>query len=184
MNINDMLGSGAVQQIATQFGLTPEQAQSAVGVLLPAVTAGLQQETATKGDAGLAAALTAGNHEAYLENPMSLGAPATTLEGNAILGHIFGNKETSREVATNAAQKTGIDPAILKKMLPIVATLAMAALARKSKHAGAGGQPSTGAGGGLAGMLGSLLDRDKDGSMIDDLGGLIGGSLGGRKARG
>lgn len=183
MNISDMLGNGAVQQIATQFGLSPEQAQSAVGTLLPMVTAGLQKETATKGDAGLAAALAKGNHEAYLDNPASLAAPTTTNEGNSILGHVFGNKETSREVAANAAQKTGIDPAILKKMLPIVATLAMGTIARKTKQGGAG-QASTGAPGGLAGMLGSLLDRDKDGSMIDDLGGMIGGSLGGRKTHG
>lgn len=188
MNIGDTIGSGAVQQIATQFGLTPQQAQLAVGALLPMVAAGLQKETASRGEAGLAAALSQGNHEAYLQNPASLGAPATALDGNSILGHIFGSKETSREVAANASQKTGIDPAILKKMLPIVAALAMGALARKSKQAGGGAQPGAGAplgagaaaGGGLAGMLGSLLDRDKDGSMLDDLGGMLGGSLGGR----
>ena len=174
---SDILSSSAVQQIASQFGLSPDQAKGAAGALLPMVTAGLQRETATKGEAGLAAALAAGKHESYLDDPAALSAPTTALEGNAILGHIFGNKEKSREVATGAAQQTGIDPAILKKMLPIVATLAMAALARRSKQGGAGGAQA-GAGGGLGGLLGSMLDRDKDGSVIDDLGGMLGGSMG------
>src|SRR6185503_6644127 len=128
MNILDMLNgpdSGAVQQLAKQFGLTPEQSQAALQALLPQVTAGLQRETAARGEAGLASALASGRHENYLSQPETLANPATTLEGNAILGHIFGTKEVSREVAANAAQKSGIDPALLKKMLPVVATIVM-----------------------------------------------------------
>jgi hypothetical protein len=185
MSILDMIGgqnSGAVQQLAAQFGLRPEQAQAAMSVLLPLVTAGVQREAQAKGTDGLAAALAKGQHEKYLSEPAALADPATVTDGNAILGHIFGSKDVSRQVATNAAQKTGIDPALLKKMLPVVAAIAMGAIARRSKSAG----PAAGAGagasaGGLGGILGSLLDRDRDGSVIDDLGGMIGSSMG-RKA--
>lgn len=183
MSILDMIGgqnSAAVQQLAAQFGLRPEQAQAAMSVLLPLVTAGVQREAQTKGTDGLAAALAKGQHEKYLSEPAALADPATVTDGNAILGHIFGSKDVSRQVATNAAQKTGIDPALLKKMLPVVAAIAMGAIARRSKSAG----PAAGAGagaGGLGGILGSLLDRDRDGSVIDDLGGMIGSSMG-RKA--
>lgn len=188
MNILDMLGgsNGAqVQQIAKQFGLTPDQAQAAIGALVPMVTAGVQREAATKGEEGLAAALANGQHENYIAQPASLADPATITDGNAILGHIFGNKDVSRQVATNAAQKTGIDPAILKKMLPIVAAIVMGAIANRSKAPGRvspGGTPlpggaGTGSAGGLGGILGSLLDKDRDGSFIDDLGGILGGSL-------
>lgn len=87
----------------------------------------------------------------------------------------------SRQVAANASQKTGIDPALLKQMLPVVAAIAMAALARRSKNAGTGagqdGAAPGGAAGGLGGILGSLLDRDRDGSVLDDLGGMIGGAM-------
>lgn len=180
MNILDsILGArngAAVQQLAAQFGLQPEQATKAVGALMPAVAAGLKRDMTTNA-AGLESALASGHHETYLEQPEVLGAPETTADGNAILGHIFGSKDVSRNVATGAAEKTGIDPSVLKKMLPLLATLAMGALAKQKKSA-----PTVGAGAaqsaGLAGMLEPLLDRDRDGSIVDDVGGLLGGFFG------
>lgn len=190
MSILDMIGGAngaAVQQLASQFGLPPEQAQAALSALLPLVTAGVQREAATNGEAGIEAALANGAHENYLSQPSALGDSATITDGNAILGHIFGNKDVSRQTADQAAAKTGIDPAILRKMLPIVAAIVMGALARRSKSAAPGGapggDPQTGAptsGGGLGSILGSMLDRDHDGSIVDDLGGMIGGSMGRR----
>src|SRR5687768_5411554 len=98
MSILDAIGgqnSTAVQQLATQFGLQPAQAQAAMSVLLPLVTAGVQREAQTKGTEGLAAALATGQHEKYLTQPAALADPATIMDGNAILGHIFGSKDVS-----------------------------------------------------------------------------------------
>jgi hypothetical protein len=185
MSILDTVGGdgAAVQQLATQFSLTPEQARAGMNALLPMVTAGLQREASTKGEAGLAAALASGRHENYIAQPETLASPATLVDGNAILGHIFGSKDVSRQVATGAAQKTGIDQAILKKMLPVIAAMVMGALARKTKKPGADTHPgrATGPNSGRGGILGSLLDRNRDGSVIDDLAGMIGGTIG-RKA--
>ena len=120
MNIfQSMLGSSdaaAVKQLASQFGLSPEQASAAAGALLPAVAAGLKRNLSNDASAAqLESALAAGRHQSYVEQPEVLANPETVTDGNAILGHIFGGKEVSRQVATNASQKTGIDPAILKK---------------------------------------------------------------------
>jgi hypothetical protein len=179
MNILDSIvgarDGAAVQQLAAQFGLPPEQASAAMSALMPALAAGLKRNMTTN-EAGLEAALASGHHEAYIDQPEVLGAPATTADGNAILGHIFGSKDVSRKVAAGAAEKTGIDPIVLKQMLPLLASLAMGALAKQKKGAataGAGAAQS----GGIAGMLDSLLDRDGDGSMIDDVGGMLGGYL-------
>jgi hypothetical protein len=178
MNIfESMAGSSdtaAVKQLAAQFGLRPEQASAAVGALLPAVAAGLKRNLATDSAAAqLESALAGGRHVSYVEQPEVLANPETVIDGNAILGHIFGGKEVSRQVATNASQKTGIDPAILKKMLPLVAALAMGGLAKQSKT-GAGATNRTG----IGAMLEPLLDRDRDGSAIDDVAGMLGGLLG------
>jgi hypothetical protein len=178
MNILDMINGGnnaAIQQITSQFGLSPEQSQAALTALLPMVTAGLQREAASKGEDSLAQVLANGRHETYLSQPEALAEPATINEGNAILGHIFGSKDVSRQVAADAAQKSGIDPAILKKMLPIIATLAMAALARQSKSGNTGGGVTPAPNSGLGGILGGLLDRDRDGSVMDDLAGMMAG---------
>jgi hypothetical protein len=161
----------AVQQLATQFGLKPEQATAAVGALMPALAAGLARNMATN-RAGLESALASGHHETYIDQPEVLGAPETTADGNAILGHIFGSKDVSRNVAAGAAQKTGVDSAVLKKMLPLLASLAMGAMARQKK-AGAGKGQSDG----LAGMLEPLLGGDGAGSILDNVGGMLGGLL-------
>jgi hypothetical protein len=180
MNILDsMVGASngaAVEQLAKQFGLQPAQASAAIGALLPAVTAGLKRN-ADADEAGLVSALAAGRHEQYLDQPDSLTSPTTVTDGNAILGHLFGTKDASREVAAGAAKKTGIDPAILKKLLPIVAAMAMGALAKQTRSAGPATPGGTTGKGGIGGMLGSLLDRDGDGSPVNDLGGMLGGML-------
>jgi hypothetical protein len=106
--------------------------------------------------------------------------PATTSDGNAILGHVFGSKDVSRQVASRASERTGIDPSILKKMLPLVAAMVMGGLSRKSGARSA--DPKT-AGAGISAMLGPMLDRDGDGSMMDDVAGIVGGFLGSRQKR-
>jgi hypothetical protein len=172
----------AVERLSAQFGLRPEQATSAVAALVPALAAGLRRNMSTDdGLAGLAAAVGSGRHERYLEDPTTLADPATTADGNAILGHVFGSKEVSRQVAAGASQKTGIDPSILKKMLPLVAAMAMAGLSRQSKAAGAPAADPRSAGAGFASMLEPMLDRDRDGSVIDDVMGMVGGMLGRRR---
>lgn len=168
----------AVDQIAAQFGLRPEQASAAIGALMPALAGGLQRNMSSEaGLSGLIAAISGGRHEEYLDNPNKLRDPATTADGNAILGHVLGSKEASRQVASGAAQKTGIDPGILKQMLPIVAAMVMGGLSKQSKTAGLPTNDPRAAGSGIGAMLGPLLDRNRDGSMVDDVTGMIGGFL-------
>ena len=68
-------------------------------------------------------------------------------------------------------------------MLPVVAAMMMGAMA---KNAGGGavtaglGVPASGIGGGLLDMLTPMLDRDRDGSVVDDVAGMLGKFLGGR----
>jgi hypothetical protein len=164
-------GGGAVDELARNFGLDRNQAQSAVATLLPALAGGLKREATSQGGLdGLLGALAQGNHQRYLENPSALTAPETIQDGNGILGHILGSKDVSRRVAADASAKTGIGADVLKRMLPMVAALAMGALSKGT----AGGHAQLGQGGGLLSMLAPLLDRDKDGSIVDDLGGMLG----------
>ena len=179
MNILDSIvgarDGAAVQQLSAQFGLQPEQVSAAMSALMPALAAGLKRNMTTN-PAGLESALDSGRHETYIDKPEVLGAPTTTADGNAILGHIFGSKDVSRNVAAGAAEKTGIDPAVLKQMLPLLASLAMGAMAKQRKGA-TPGTSGAAQSGGLAGMLEPFLDRDRDGSIIDDVGGMLGGFL-------
>ena len=165
-------GGGPVRQLASNFGLSEEQTASAVSALVPALGRGLAQNTSTPdGLQGLLTALSSNRHERYLEEPDLLSHQETVQDGNGILGHILGSKEASRQVASQASAQTGLSPDLLKKMLPLVATLAMGVLSRQSSPAGL--QSGVSVSGGVTGFLTQFLDKNQDGSVIDDvLGGL------------
>lgn len=171
MNILDMLTSkdnaAVIGQIARQFGLPEDQAKDAIGALAPSLTRGLQHHTQEDiGVDDLIEALNSGKHSKYLDEPERLGREETVKDGEAILGHILGSKEVSRNVAKDAAAKTGLGSSLLKKMLPVVASIVMAQLGKKVLGGAGGGRATRSNSGGL---LTSLLDSDNDGSMIDDV---------------
>jgi hypothetical protein len=160
-------GGKAVRQLADNFGLDENQAVAAVSSLLPALGHGLARNASTQeGMESLLGALTAGRHQRYLEDPSILAQEESVKDGNGILGHIFGSKEVSRQVAQQTSEKTGIGADIIKKMLPMVAALAMGSLSRQTAR-----EPETAApaASGLTGILGQFLDQDRDGSIADDL---------------
>ena len=170
-------GGAVAGQLAKQFGLDANQASSVLGQLVPALSAGVKKNTAQQsGLEGLIGALSKGNHQRYLDDPSNIGQQATVDDGNKILGHLFGSKDVSRQVASHAAQQTGVSSDLLKKMLPVVATMVMGGLSKQSNSGG----------GALAGLLGggndssagqslisSFLDSDGDGSIADDLLGML-----------
>ncbi len=97
-------------------------------------------------------------------------------DGNGILGHILGSKDVSRQVAAEASAKTGISDSVLKQMLPAVAALAMGALSKNASSSASA--PSAlglgaGSGGGILGMLTPFLDKNRDGSVADDIMGSV-----------
>lgn len=168
-------GGGAARQVGQQFGLTNEQTNGALSQLVPALMAGLQRNTSQQGGAeALLGALNSGSHGQYLDRPESLGDEGATQDGNSILGHILGSKDVSRAVASRASEQTGIGADVLKKMLPVVATMVMAGLSKQNAAASAQGQT------GGAGFLSSMLDQNQSGGIADEVVGMLGKFLGGR----
>jgi hypothetical protein len=164
--LDAILGSSGmdVGALARQFGINPDQANSALGSLVPAIAGGFQKK-ADQGD--LAPVAQAGSD---IDQP-------DTAAGNDVLGHIFGDKDVSRQVADHAAGQTGLSTSVLKAMLPVVAAMVAKHVAANS----AGGQQgeASGLGGGLGGILGSVLSGGATGSGgMGGLGGL-GAMLGG-----
>jgi len=169
--ILDARGGGAVRDLSRNFGIEEGQAVSALRQLLPALSSGLKRNVGQpEGLESLLGALKSGNHARYLEDASAIGQPETVGEGNGILGHLLGSKDVSRRVAGRAAERTGLPEGLLKKMLPVVATLAMGALSKQTT--GRGGlltRAQEAPGGNLLNSLGPLLDADGDGSVMDDL---------------
>lgn len=157
-----------VRQLAGQFGLGEGDARNAIGSLLPALAQGLKKNTGSQGGLeSLISVLSTGKHARYLERPDVLSQHEAELDGNGILGHILGSKDTSRKVAGQAAASTGLDVGTLKKMLPLLATVAMGVMSKQGAAATSGfSQRDAGE---LGAGLSSLLDMDGDGSIADDV---------------
>jgi hypothetical protein len=183
MNILDAIlnhqDGAAVHQLAQQFGLDDAQATSALSALIPQLAAGVQTNIQQPGGLdSLLGALTGGSHDQVMNDPSMLAQSSSVDVGNGILGQILGSRDASRQVASNAASQTGLSADLMKQMLPLVATLVMGALSRRTSAAGAsaGVQSS-----GLMGSLESVLDQNRDGSMVDDVVGMMGRFLGGSR---
>jgi len=96
-------------------GVDESAVQNVVSQLVPAVSKGIKNNAvSTDGLGGLINALSQGNHQHYIDNPNALTESSALDEGNAILGHVFGNKEVSRNVASHAAESTGVNNEIVK----------------------------------------------------------------------
>jgi hypothetical protein len=162
---------GATQQLGQQFGLSESQVSSALSALVPALSAGFQQNMSTpQGLDGLLSALGGGQHQRYVDDAGALAHPDTVSDGNNILGHVFGSKDVSRQVASRAAAQTGIGEGVLKSMLPVVAAMMMGTMSKQVTSAAASPQPGLQPGGSsLLGMLTPMLDSNRDGSMVDDV---------------
>jgi len=179
MNILDAIvgaqGGSGVQELGRQFGLNDSQVSSALSALVPALAAGFQQNMSSpQGLDGLLSALSGGQHGQYVDDPAVLGRADTMSDGNGILGHIFGSKDVSRQVATRAAAQTGIGASVLKGMLPVVAAMMMGAMSKGLTSPAAPPMTSPAAGGSLLGMLTPMLDTNRDGSIVDDVMGMLG----------
>jgi hypothetical protein len=165
-------GTGGNPQIdvgglAQQFGLSPDQANAAVGALLPAVMGGIQKSEEAGGLGGISDIVS------------GMGAPEQDIDsGNSILGQIFGSKDVSRQVASQASAQTGISDTILKMMLPVVAGLVAQQVAKKMGGGVMGGLAGSVIGSMLGGSAAQAAAPSGGGGLADILGGLA-GSLGG-----
>lgn len=199
MQITDILAQmGGLQSIAKELGVSETQAASAAEALAPAILGGFKKQAQSQpgGLEGLGGLLGQLGGSGLLDQVLSP-QPTEVSRGNDVLGQIFGSKDVSRAVAQNAAAQSGLDPSLLKKMLPMLAMLVTGYMAKQSGAGTAAAQqvPTEGGGllgGGLGGLLGgllsggggqsaagsgglaSMLDLNGDGNPLDDIMGMVG----------
>jgi hypothetical protein len=166
MDLMDLLqksgGDKSLGSLASELGLDASSTSALVGALAPALMRGVQKQAQADGGLDtLKKALGKGGHQRYLDDPELMKSSASRDDGNKILGHLFGSKDVSRNVAAEAAASTGIDAGLIKKALPMLAGLAMGALS-KTSNSGKSLDSS------LLGSLVGLLGGD-DGVGLDDV---------------
>ncbi|MHC1549994.1 DUF937 domain-containing protein [Phyllobacterium sp. K27] len=158
MNLVDMFlkgqGGQNIEALSRQFNFSQQQTLAAIEALMPAFSQGLQRNTADPmGMGAFVQALSSGQHANYFDNPSAAFNPSGIADGNDILGHLFGSKDLSRAVADHAATTTGLATATLKEMLPVIASMLMGGLYKKST----GQFAASGLGGGN--VIGDLIEQ-------------------------
>jgi hypothetical protein len=194
MQITDLLARmGGLQSIARELNVSETEAASGADALLPAILGGFKKQAQVQpgGTEGLGEMLGQLGGGALLDEVLAP-KPTDVSQGDEVLGQIFGSKDVSRTVAQDAASRSGLDPSLLKRMLPLVAMLVAGFMAKQRGGAvpGAasggglgdllgsvlGGAGGGAAGGGAAGAAGpgggglaSILDMNRDGNALDDI---------------
>jgi hypothetical protein len=187
MQITEMLDSmGGIQSMARELGVSEAEAKTGAEALMPAIIGGFKKQAQPAGLEGLLNMVQGLGGSGLLDNVLAP-QPTDVAQGNSVLGQIFGSQNVSRAVAQNAANSTGLDPGLLKKMLPMLAMLVGGFMARQSTTAQdvpadgglgsllgglmGGGQTANSA---RSGGLASMLDLDGDGNPLDDIMGMAG----------
>jgi hypothetical protein len=182
--INDILAQmGGLDAISRELGVSRSEAAAGAAALAPALLGGFKREVQARpnGLDGLDLLLGQLGGGGLLDDVLAP-QPTNVGLGNGVLGQIFGSKDVSRTVASDAASRTGLSPELLKRMLPMLAMLIGGYLAKR-RAAESGNAPSGGLGG-LGDILGGVLGggarggqmpRDTGGGLGDILGGVLGG---------
>ena len=182
--ITQQIAGFAARAIAQRLGISEATAQRAVQVAVPLLVAALARNASRPGGAQELHQAVTNDHDGsildnlsgYLDNPQAA-------NGAGILGHVFGGQQGA--IQDTVAQAAGLDQNAAGGLLEMLAPLVMGAVGQtqRQQDLDPGGlsdfldtqrQQTEESAPGLAGALNSMLDSNKDGSVTDDVGRILG----------
>ncbi|WP_330252027.1 DUF937 domain-containing protein [Nocardia sp. NBC_00565] len=187
-SFDDLLSQVPIAQIADKLGVDQATATNAVKAALPTLLGGLQAKaTEPEGAASLAGALD--QHGDLVEGEGAVDIDQVDVgDGSKIVDKVFGAEKNTVISALGATKSAGCND-LVAKLLPMLAPIVMAYLA-KQMSGGDAAAPQTQSGGGIGDILGSLLGGSgKSGGIGGAIGealaknadGALGGLFGGKR---
>ncbi len=163
-------GDQVASKLSAATDLTPEQSIQALSAISPLVLGSLKRKQAEVGEGGIEellanAGITADQAD-NIDDVFEKGLAGHSSQTRAIFG-----EEAQEQTASALSKKFNIGGALAKKLLPMLAPIILGMLMKKGGQAGGGATQS--GGGGLMGGISSIIDRDGDGSIIDDIAGMV-----------
>jgi len=183
--ITQQIAGAVAGQLASRLGVSEGTARTAVQLAVPLVVAALARNASQpQGAQDLHEAVTQDHDGSILDNLMGYVSNPQEANGSGILGHVLGAQRPA--VENNLAQATGLDQNAAGSLLEIVAPLVMGVVGREqqqngldpqglSQYLGEQQQQAESANPDLMGSLSSMLDSNRDGSVVDDLSRIAGG---------
>lgn len=191
--LNSDLGRQIIGGISNQTGTSENSTANVLSMALPLLAGAMKKNVSTpQGAQGLLGAINSKHDGSVLDNLSGFfggGVDQSAInDGAGILGHLLGGKQSTVENALSS--KSGLDAGTVSQILKIAAPLILGYLGKETKQNSISDQ------GGLNTLLGSMLggqpqenqslitsliDSDGDGSVLDDVAGMV---LGGNKKKG
>jgi hypothetical protein len=170
------------QALGTDQGTTNNAVQAALPLLLGAMT---QNSASTEGRSSLLSALDQDHDGSVLNDLGSFLGGYESGPGGGILGHVFGEKLGAAQ--TTVSKASGMDFGRVLQLLMMLAPIVMGALG-KSRRQGeidesslpdmlGGATRQAASNSPLSDLLSGMLDRNRDGSSLDDILKMAGGLL-------
>jgi hypothetical protein len=181
--LQQRLGSEAVNQISSRIGADPGTTGNAIDAALPLLISALARNTGNSDQAQSLASAVAKDHDgSVLDDVPGFVSQASETPGAGILRHVLGGRQQA--VQSGLSQVTGLDAGKTGTLLTLLAPLVMGALGRAKNQNGldANGLSTLLTGEqenlkqsapGVMGALSRFLDQDNDGSIMDDVGGIL-----------
>lgn len=180
------LSGDAVGKISQQIGVDETKAQQAVGMALPMLIGALSRNTnQASGAEALTNALKRDHDGSILNNlPQAVTKQETISDGQAILGHVMGNKQSG--FVNSVSKATGMEAAQVTQLFAMLAPIVLGALGQLQRKKNLDPQ-------GVSNLLEQerstvestssnlvqLLDMDGDGDVSEEIIGLGANLLGG-----
>ena len=169
-NLDELLAQIPIGQIAAKLGVDEATAKAAVSAAVPTLVGGLGANAKDAGgSSSLQSALQSHASSGLLDGGVNID-DVDTGDGEKIVHNVFGDNKS--QVAQALGGITGaVDSSLVSKVLPMLAPIVMAYLAKQFL----GGKTAASGNGGLGDILGGMLGGQSGGGLGDLLGGLLGG---------
>lgn len=188
--LNSDMGKTIISGVSSETGQSTDKTSNVLSMALPVLTQAMQRNaSSSQGAEGLLNALNKKHDGSILDNLGGLFSGGVdsnvTDDGSKILNHILGKKQ--QNVQNALSKQSGIDAGAIGNILKVAAPLLMGLIGKQSKQQNVNNSNDlTGMLGGLLSggnktqqdqsFLSSILDADGDGSVIDDVAGMVMGN--------
>lgn len=159
----DQIDPASVNQIAAQLGIDPDTAGAIVSRAVPAMMAGMAGNAQSAMGADLLnGALDADHDGSILDDLAGYLGRADTTAGGAILGHVFGGKQSA--IVEEIATRLGLEPSTVSAALAMLAPILMGQLGKRRQQGGFDASE-------LGGLMPAIQDMLGGGGLAELLGG-------------
>ena len=174
----------ALKKLGAQLGIDQEALGKGMATALPLLVSALAKNASTPdGARALHGALARDHDGSAVKDPETALTNADTGDGGRILGHVLGDRQEAVQQAI--AKATGMDSAAAGQLLATLAPVVMGSVGRMAQQRGLDAQGLSDrleqevqkvrqSAPGLVDIATRLLDRNQDGSILDDVSGLVG----------